>query len=136
VTAHAGIWRIVVIPIVAIHTTCDGRVCPVQRIIIVVDRERGRFPTRLCRVAHRTVRRNGQRNVVRIEACVVIRRVTALTSVRRVVIIPVVTCIAVIGNRNMRPCEGVYNVLWSKLDGIHAVSEWQRAQSVGNWAVM
>jgi hypothetical protein len=82
--SRAHVFRcVIVIPVVAIHTACIG-MRPIQSIKIVVNREGGRFPARDSRVAHRAIRWNGQRHVVRIEACVEIRGVTAVTSVRRI----------------------------------------------------
>jgi hypothetical protein len=102
VTTVAGIWRGVVVAIVASGAVVgDGRVCPVQRIIIVVYRECRRFPARRGRVTHRTIRWEVQRHVVRIGSLVEIRAVTAVTSIRRIGIIPVVTRVAIAGNRNV-----------------------------------
>jgi hypothetical protein len=54
-------------------------------------------------VTHFTVSRNIQRQVVRIDTLIVIGLVTDSTSIRQVVIIPMVTCIAV--NRGMLASE-------------------------------
>jgi len=86
-------------------------VCPVQRIIIVVDRERRRFPAGRRRVAHRTIRRKVQCYVVRIGCLIEIRAVTAVTSVRRVGESPVVTRIAIAGDRNVRARERINNTV-------------------------
>ncbi len=108
VTAVAGIRCGVIVAVVAIGAVVgDGRVCPVQRIIIVVDRERRRFPARRGRVAHRTIRREVQRYVVWIGGLIEIRAVTAVTSVRRVGESPVVTRIAIAGDRNVRARERI-----------------------------
>ena len=80
VTTVAGIRRGVVIAVVASGAVVgDGRVCSVQRIIIVVDRERRRFPASRGGVAHRTIRREIQCYVVRISCLVEIRGVTGGT---------------------------------------------------------
>ena len=77
VATIAGIRRGAVITIVASRAVIrNGRVCSVQRIIIVVDRERSRFPARRGRVAHRAIRREVQRYVVRVCRLVKIRGMT------------------------------------------------------------
>ncbi len=80
VTAVAGIGRGVVIAVVASGAIVgDGGVRSVQRIIVVVDRERSRLPTRIRGMAHRTIRREIQCHVVRISCLVEIRGVTGGT---------------------------------------------------------
>ena len=97
VTTNTSIWRVVVIPIVAGGTIVgNGSVCPVQWIIIIVDREGRRFPARGCSVAHSTIRREHQRNVIWIETSVIIRRMTARTGVWGIIVIPIVAGIAII----------------------------------------
>ena len=57
VTGVAGIWRGIVISVVAGSTiACNGGVRPVQGVIIIVNWEGGRFPTRRGGVAHRAIR--------------------------------------------------------------------------------
>lgn len=104
VTTDAGVGCIVVVSIVT-GCTVIGYVgmCSNQRIIVVVNRERGRHPVRIRSVTHVTVSRNIQRQVVRIDTLIVIGLVTGYTSIRQVVIIPMVTCIAV--NRGMLASE-------------------------------
>ena len=81
---------------------------PVQRVIIVVNRERSRFPTRGCRVAHRTIRWDVQRNVIGVGCPIKIRGVTARAGIRRIVEVPSdMTKGTVVGNGYMRPCEWV-----------------------------
>lgn len=63
-----GIRGIVVIPVVAGSTLIGNQsMCPIQRIIIVVDRECCRGPAGSCGVTHGTVRRNVQGYVIWIE---------------------------------------------------------------------
>jgi hypothetical protein len=55
--------------------------------------------------------------------------VTTVTSVRRIVESSLwydKGRITIAGNRDMRPSERVNNVLWSKVEGIQAVSEWHK----------
>ena len=57
VTGVAGIGRGIVITVVAGSTIAgNGRVRPVQGVIIIVNWEGGRFPTRRGGVAHRAIR--------------------------------------------------------------------------------
>jgi hypothetical protein len=103
VTTRAGIRRIVVIAVVASRAIVrDCRVRPVQRIIIVVDRERRWFPARGGRVAHRAIRWDVQGYVVRVGRLREIGGVTAVTSIRRIGVIPLVTSVTIAGNRNVR----------------------------------
>ena len=69
VTAHAGVWRVVVIPVVAIHTTYSC-MRPVQCIKIVVDREARRFPTWRSGMAQGTIRRKAQGLVVGVDGLI------------------------------------------------------------------
>ncbi len=76
--AVTGIGRIVVIPVVTNGTiVCNRRMCTVQRIIIVVNRESSRRPPRSGRMAHGTIRRDIQIQVFGIGGLVKIRRVTS-----------------------------------------------------------
>ena len=112
VTAVAGVGRIVVIAVVTSGAFIgDGRVGPVQRIVIVVYRERGRFPAWRGGVAHRTIGRDVERYVVRVGALVEICVVTAVAGVGRAGVIAVVTGVAVIGDGNMRPSERINGVV-------------------------
>ncbi len=111
VTAHASVRCVVVIPVVAIRTTGSG-MRPIQSVIIVVNRKSGWFPARGGCMAHRTIRRDIQCNVVRVGASVVIGGMATLTSVRRVVVVPSgMTKCAIVGNRNMRSCKWIYRVV-------------------------
>jgi hypothetical protein len=57
VTGVAGIWRCIVIAVVAGRAIAgNGRVRAVQGVIIIVNREGRWFPTRCGGVAHRTIR--------------------------------------------------------------------------------
>lgn len=63
-----SIRGIVVIPVVAGSTLIGNQsMCPIQRIIIIVDRECCRRPAGSCGVTHGTVRRNVQDYVIWIE---------------------------------------------------------------------
>ena len=84
---------------------------PVQRIKIVVDRERRRRPTGGCGVAHRAIRRQVQRRVVRIGTLTVIRAVATVTRVRCIRIIAVVTSVAIIRNQRVCTCEGIHRIV-------------------------
>ena len=60
VTAVASVGRIVVVAVVAGSTVVgNGRVCPIQSVVIIVNRERCWFPTGCSSVAHRAIRWNG-----------------------------------------------------------------------------
>ena len=84
---------------------------PVQRIKIVVDRERRRRPTGGCGVAHRAIRRQVQRRVVRIGTLTVIRAVATVASVRRVRVIAVVTSVAIARYRYVRTRERIDGIV-------------------------
>ena len=80
VAAVAGVRRGVVVAVVAGCTVIgDSRMCPVQRIIVVVNRERSRRPAGCGRVTHDTIRRKIQRHVVRVGRLVEIWCVTSRT---------------------------------------------------------
>ncbi len=71
VTTCTSVWCVVVITVVASSAIIgDTGVRSVQRIVIIVNGECRRRPTRRCGVAHRAVGRNAQRHVVRIDAAV------------------------------------------------------------------
>lgn len=105
-TAIAGVWRIIVITIVTIGTVKTG-MCPVQLVITVMNREGGRLPAGGRGMAHRTIRWDDQDNVIWIQTCVVIWGMAAFTGIGRVVVIPMVTSIAIVGNGYVRSGEGV-----------------------------
>ncbi len=108
VTTYAGVRCIVIISIVAGGAIVgDACVCPIQWIIIVVDRESCRLPARRRGMAHGTIRWDHQSNVIGIQARIVIRCMTTRTGIRGVVVIAVVTGIAVIRNRYVRPGEWI-----------------------------
>lgn len=96
-TTRTSIGRVVVIPVVAGSTIAgNGRVCPVQRIIIVVNRECSRFPARRSGMAHRAIRGDIQRRVIGISGLVKIRRVAACAGVGCIRVIPLMTSVAII----------------------------------------
>ena len=88
--AITGIWRIGIVAGMA-KVTIVGNIgmCPGQRIIIVMDRESGRRPTRICRVTGFTGNRYSQ---------------CCMAGVRRLVIIANVTIRADRGS----PCIAIY----------------------------
>ena len=110
VTTYTSVGRIVVIPVVAIIAG-SSLVRSVQWPIGVVDREGSRFPIRRRGMAHRTIRREIQCQVLWILACIVIRGMATRTSIGCVVVIAVVTGIAIIGNRNMRSGERINRIV-------------------------
>ena len=68
VTPCTSIRCTVVIPVVADSTVIGNhRVCPVQRVIVVVDRESGRRPARSRGMAHRAIGRKAQGNVIGVQ---------------------------------------------------------------------
>lgn len=80
VATVAGIRRAIVIAVVASRAIVgNGRVRPVQGVIIAVNRECRGFPAGRCRVAHRTVGGDVQRRVVGVDTLVIIRRVAGRT---------------------------------------------------------
>ena len=115
--AVAGIWGTVVITVVTHRAITGNRnVSPIQCIIIVVNRERRRFPARRRRMAHGAIRREVQCYVVWVGCLVKIGSVATITRIGRVRIITVVTGIAIICNRDMRSGKWV--------DGTMVKSRW------------
>ena len=109
VTTHAGVRRIVVVPVVTSRAIIGNtRMCPVQIVIIVVNRECGRLPTRGGRVAHGAIRRDHQRSVIWIQTRVVIGRVATCASIGCIGIVAVVACITIGSDGYMRSCKGIY----------------------------
>ena len=108
VTTYAGVRCIVVIAVVAGSAIVgNSRVCPIQWVVIIVDRESSRLPARRRSMAHGTIRWDHQSNVIWIQTRIVIRGMTARTGIRGVIVIAVVTGITVICNRNVRPGEWI-----------------------------
>ncbi len=109
--ACAGVRRRIVISVVAGGAIVrNGGMRAVQRVIIVVNGKGCGFPTG-GGVAGGAIRRDGERGMIRIGALVVIRRMTARASVRRVGVIAVVTGVAVVCDGRMRPRERVKTVV-------------------------
>ena len=77
-----------------------------QYIILVVDREGRWLPIWGRRVAKLAVRWDSERNVVRVRASVVVRRMAAVASIRRVVVIAVVAGRAIVGDRGADDYKG------------------------------
>ena len=97
--AVAGIGCCGIISVVASGAiTGDSSMRPVQSIIIVVNRERRRFPTRSRGMTHSTVRREVQRYVVGVDRLVEICGMTTTASIWCIGVIAVVTSIAVVRN--------------------------------------
>ena len=109
VAAVAGVGCIVVIAIVA-HCTAvgNGSVCPVECIIIIVNREGGRFPVRSRCVAHGTIGRQIQGHMVWVGTRVVIGRVATCASIGCIGIVAVVAGITIGSDGYMRSCKGIY----------------------------
>ena len=109
VTTHAGVRRVVVVPVVTSRAIIGNtRMCPVQIVIIVVNRECGRLPTRGGRVAHGAIGRDVQCNVIGVGRPVKIRGVTTRAGIGRIVEIPSnMTKSAVVRNGYMRSSEWV-----------------------------
>ena len=81
---------VVIVAIVASSTLiCNGGMSAIQCIIIIVDREVGRFPVGLGCVAHGTVGWYGQRSVIRVGALVKIILMAACAGVWCIIIVAV-----------------------------------------------
>lgn len=92
---RAGIWRVGVIALVAGSAIIgNGRMRAVKRVIIVVDRKRGRRPA-AGRVTTCTIHRQRQRGMAWIRRLVIIRRMTAGTRIRCVGVIAMVAGVAI-----------------------------------------
>ena len=76
-----------------------------------MNRETRRLPPRRCRVAHGTIRRDIQSDVVRIGCLIKIRGVTTRASVRRIRVISLVAGVTIVRNRHVRPSEGVNGIV-------------------------
>ena len=83
----------------------------VQRVVVVVRRERRRLPARRSGVAHGAVVRDIERHVVGVARLREIRIVAAIAGIRRVRVVAVVTGVAVVGDRNMRPRKWVNDIV-------------------------
>lgn len=102
-TTRAGVRCIVVIPVVAGGAiVCNGSMCAVQLVIIVVNCKCRGFPPG-GGVASRTIRRDRERSVVRVGALIVIRRVASRT-IGRSTGITVGVAVEAIG-RLVLPCQ-------------------------------
>lgn len=86
--AHTGVWCIVVVALMAGSAIVrNGRVCPRQGIVVIVNGEGSRCPSRIGCVAGRTIVRNGQRHMVGVGTLVVMHLVTSDTSGGNIVVI-------------------------------------------------
>ena len=110
VASNAGGRGIVIVSMMAIITG-SSLVRPVQWPVTVVYREGGWLPGWRGRMTHRAIRWDDQGYVIRIQARIVIWRVTARAGIGRVVVIAVVTGIAIICNGNVRPGEGINRIV-------------------------
>lgn len=110
--SKTGIRRIVVLPVVTGCAVVGNRgVRAVEGVIVVVNGKSSRCPIRRGGVAACAIGREIQRYVVWVGTLVVIRRMAACTSIRRVRIIAVVAGNAVIRDRNVCPGERVYGIM-------------------------
>jgi len=102
VASDTGIWRIVVIAVVAGRTIIgDGSVSAIQLIVVVVNIESRGLPSGLGGVAAFAVRWQAKISMVWVGCCVVVVRMTSGAGVRRIGIIAVVTSVTVVCNRDM-----------------------------------
>ena len=98
-TAFTCVRRVVVIAVVARRTVVrDNGMSAIEHIIVIVVCKRSRIPTGVGCVARFTICRKCQVYVIWIGGLIVIGLVAASTSIRRVVVIAVVTSVAIIGN--------------------------------------
>jgi len=99
VTTVASVWCVVVISIVTSRTIVrNNGMSAIEHIIVIVVCKRSRIPTGVGCVARFTICRKCQVYVIWIGGLIVIGLVAASTSIRRVVVIAVVTSVAIIGN--------------------------------------
>lgn len=86
--AYTGVWRIVVVALMAGSAIVrNGRVCPRQGIIVIVNGEGSRCPSRIGCMAGCTIGGNGQRHMVGVGTLVVVHLMTSDTSGGNVVVI-------------------------------------------------
>ena len=112
VAAIAGVRRIVVVAVVAGRTVAGNRgVRTLQHIIVVVNRECSRIPTRIGGVASGTIGRQTQRAVIGVGAGIVICCVTTCAGIGRGGVIAVVAGVAIICNRNVRTRKRIHRIV-------------------------
>ena len=112
VASDTGAGRVVVIPVVAGSTivgNCSVRA--LQRIIVIVDRETCRCPTRCCGMAHRAIGRDIQGCMFRVGCLVKIGGMAARASIGGIVVIAVVTGITIIRNGCMRTRQRIHRIV-------------------------
>ena len=98
-TAVTSIRRVVVIAVVAGSAVIgDSRMCPVQRVKSIVNRETCRFPTCRSGMANGTIGRDIQGYVVGIGRCVEVCGMAAVAGIRRGSVVALVAGIAVRSN--------------------------------------
>ncbi len=110
VAAHAGVWGIGIVALMASVAVVGNRnMRPVERIECTVVK-RGRRPVAF-RMTIRTSRRELRGEVVGVGCSIVVRLMAACARIRRVDVIAVVASRTVVGNRNMRPVQHVVIVV-------------------------
>ena len=110
--AVTGIGCAVIITVVTGSTIIgDHSMCAIQHVIIAVNWKGGRLPARRRGMAHRAIRRDIERYVVRIGGLVKICGVTAIAGIRSIGIIAMVAGIAVIRNRDMGACKWIHRMV-------------------------
>lgn len=104
--SKAGIRCVVIIPVVAGCTIIgDCGMCTIKCVIVIVDREAGGHPFRVCRMAQGAVIWNAQGDVVGIDAFIVIIAMTPHTGIWGILESPTVAGRTIIRDRDMRPGE-------------------------------
>ena len=111
-TSITSIGCVIVIPVMASRTIiCNYGMCPVQSIVIIVDRECSRLPTRIGCMTHGAVGRYSQIDVIWIATAIVCRGMTARTGIGCIIVIPVMACRTIVRDRNMRSCKRVHRAM-------------------------
>jgi len=108
VTAKTAVWCAVVIAIVTIHALVGNRqVCALQHIVVAVNREGGRVPVGIGRVAFFAGVGYANGRMIRVTRLVVLGGVTAKAGIGCVVVIILVTGKTVGGNAQVSACQRV-----------------------------
>lgn len=102
--SHAGIRRTPVIHSVMTGSACEGRMSPLQHVIVVVNRECCRFPPRCGSMAVVTVRRDPKTDMVRVGGLVVVCLVASHAGIRGIHVIAVMTCNTSYGGMGSGQC--------------------------------
>ena len=102
VASDTGIWRIVVVAVVAGRTVVgDGSVSAIQLIEIIVNIESCGLPSWLGGVAAFAVRWQAKISMAWVGRCVVVVRMTSGAGVWRIGVVAVMTSVTVVCNRDM-----------------------------------